>query len=66
MGGEGKGGDAKEGTGWEGRGQEGSVVESKKILKIDPVAFTNTIFLYFCVLFIVRSLCVACILSCNN
>jgi len=26
----------REGRGWEGRGREGSVVESKKILKIDP------------------------------
>jgi len=34
MGGEGKG---REGRRWEGRGREGSVVESKKILKIDPV-----------------------------
>jgi len=38
MGGEGKGGEGKgrEGRRWEGRGREGSVVESKKILKIDP------------------------------
>ena len=38
IGGEGKGGEGKgrEGRSWEGRGREGSVVESKKILKIDP------------------------------
>jgi len=32
----GREGKGREGRRWEGRGREGSVVESKKILKIDP------------------------------
>jgi len=35
-GGEGREGMGGEGTGWEGRGGEVSVVESNKMLKIDP------------------------------
>jgi len=40
MGGEGKGGEGTAGGRWEGRGREGSLVESKKILKIDPGVIT--------------------------
>jgi len=36
MGGEGRGGEGTGGEKMGGRGREGSVVESKKILKIDP------------------------------
>jgi len=46
--GEGKGGEGKgrEGRRWEGRGREESVVESKKILKIDPAI--NTVYCPCC------------------